>query len=208
MIRRGTLLAVMLVSTVAVALIVPARAGAADPVSQLQVRAEPREDAWMLVATVTRAGAAQSQAVVEFYQRVDFFGERWVPLGSALTDAAGVASRLYSPTANGEQVFVARHRAEDGLVESEPITISVSSAVPFHPHEEPVLPIVRALAFPVGLLVLVLVWLALVGILLRAVIGIARQPTSREPAAPSARAPSRETDGSDPSPIHPEPSLE
>jgi hypothetical protein len=152
--------------------------------AQLEIEAEPREEgAWMLRATLTRAGAVQSQASVGFFQQVEFFGDRWVPLGTAVTDAAGVASRLYSPTSNGDQLLVARFQADDGVVESERVGITVSGAVPFHPPEEPILPIVRAWAFPVGFVILVLVWLALAGILLRAVIGIARtQPVeTRQP---------------------------
>lgn len=175
MTRRVAVLAAIVGSAALAGLAFPARVDAADPPGQLQMAAEPREDGtWMLAAGLTSDGAPQSQVEVQFFEQVNFFGDRWVPLGTAVTDAAGVASWLYSPTSDGDQVLVARSMAEGGRVESDPVTITVSGAVPFHPPEEPLLPVVRALAFPVGLVILVLVWLTLAGIFLRAVIGIAR----------------------------------
>jgi hypothetical protein len=159
---------------------------AADAPARLQLDVEQRDDAsWMLRATLTRSGAVQSQESVQFLQLVNFFGDRWVPIGTAVTDAAGVASRLYSPTSNGVQQLIARYAAVDGAIESDTFEITVRGAAPAIPTEPPVLPVVRAWAFPVGAAVLFLVWLFLAVILLRAVIGIAR-PTRRRPpdAAP------------------------
>jgi hypothetical protein len=172
----------------------PGEAAAADPPARLQFDAEQRDDgSWMLRATLTRAGAVQSQETVQFLQQVDFFGERWVPIGTAVTDAAGVASWLHSPTSNGVQRLIARYAADDGTLDSDPFDITVSGAAPAIPGEPPVLPVVRAWAFPVGASILFLVWLFLAVILLRAVIGIARQTplqaiTPRPPASGPAES--------------------
>jgi hypothetical protein len=159
------------------------RAAAADPPARLEAVAEQDDDGvWMLRATLTRAGVVQSGRTVEFLQQVDFFGERWVPLGTAVTDAAGSASLPYSPTWNGVQHLVARYEADDGRYESLPVEITVSGAIPAIPEEAPVLPIMRVWAFPVATVVLILVWLALAGILLGAVVGIARSGPDRATA--------------------------
>lgn len=143
---------------------------AADPAPHLQLAAEERDDgSWMLRATLARGATVQTQETVEFFQLVDFFGQRQVPLGSATTDAAGVASRLYTPTSNGPQEIVARTSGETGTTVSDPVQITASGAAPLLPGPGPVLPIVQALAFPVGAAVLFLVWLALAGILVRAI---------------------------------------
>jgi hypothetical protein len=188
-IGRNTLAALVLVgSAIAPAsLALPGQVAAADPPARLQLDAEQRDDgSWMLRAKLTRAGTVQSQQTVQFLQRVDFFGERWVPLGTAVTDTAGVASRLYSPTANGVQELIARLAASDGTFDSGPIEITVSGAVPAVPAEPPVLPVVGAWAFPVGAAILFLVWLSLAVIFLRAVIGIARPISGRStPGAPT-----------------------
>lgn len=177
MIGRKTLAAFVLVSwAIATAsLAFPGQVAAADPPARLQLEAKQQDDgSWILRATVTRGGAVQSQETVKFLQLVDFFGERWVPLGTAVTDAGGAASRLYSPTSNGVQHLVARFAAGDGTFDSGPVEITVSRAMPAIPEEEPILPVVRTWAFPVGAAILFLVWLVLAVIFLRAVIGIAR----------------------------------
>lgn len=164
----------------------PGKAAAADPPARLQFDAEQRDDgSWMLRATLTRAGAVQSQETVQFLRQVDFFGQRRVPIGTAVTDAAGVASLLYWPTSNRAQRLIARHAAEDGTFDSDPFDITVRGAAPAIPGEPPVLPVVRAWAFPVGAAILFLVWLFLAVILLRAVIGIARPAPMQAPSTGS-----------------------
>lgn len=181
----GLFLAAMAVASLSL----PTSVAAAGPAAQLQVEVQERDDGyWTLRATLTRGGALQSGQAVDFYQVLDFFGERRVPLGSAVTDAAGVASRIYSPTSNGAQQILARYSAEDGTFESDLFQITVSGAVPVIPEQGAVLPIVQALAFPVGAAVLALVWLALAWIFLRAVVGVGR-PAAAEA---SKTAPMRE----------------
>jgi len=188
MIRPTTIvaLALALAAILLVSLATPAAVAAADPPAQLRLEIEPGDDgSFTLRAALTRAGAVQSQETVEFLQRVDFFGERWVPIGTAVTDAAGVASRRYSPTSNGHQELIARFADGGGTIASDRVEITVSRAEPAIPAEPPVLPVVRAWAFPVGAAVLFLVWLLLAVILLRAVIGIARAPHMQATGAPS-----------------------
>lgn len=153
---------------------------AAEPPPRLEVVAEQEDDgSWMLRATLMRGGLVQSGQTVEFLQQVDFFGERWVSLGTATTDAAGFASLLYSPTSNGVQHLIVRYQTSDGRYESPTVEITVSGANPAIPEEAPVLPIMRVWAFPVATVVLLVVWLALAGILFSAVIGIARSRQGR-----------------------------
>lgn len=204
MIARRVIASVLFIAALtASGLVLPHGAAAADPPARLQTGAEEREDgSWMLAATVTRGGVVQSQQTVEFLQIVDFFGTRLVPLGSGVTDAAGVASRLYKPTSNGLQQLVARYSGGGETAESDLFEIEVTGAAPLLPSEGPVLPIIQAAAFPVGFGILILVWLALATILFRAILGIARPavgqasdviPMARGPVDPaSTRTGSRE----------------
>jgi hypothetical protein len=195
MIRPTTIVAVavMLAGIVLASLANPRPVAAIDPPAQLRLEVEPSDDgSFTLRATLTRAGGVLSQETVEFLELVDFFGERWVPIGSGVTDAAGVASRRYSPTSNGHQELIARYAGADGTVDSDRFEITVSGADPAIPAEPPVLPVVRAWAFPVGAAVLFLVWLLLAVILLRAVVGIARPPEMQaigSPPPPSGGVP-------------------
>jgi hypothetical protein len=163
----------------------PGPVAAAGPA--VQVQADPGDaGTWQLQATVTGAdGKAQSQAAVTFVAATDFFGERWVPIGSALTDTSGRATVVYTPTWNGEQRLVARVSGVEGARASEPIVIEVSGALPGIASEPQDLPIVRAWALPIGVAVVVLVWLVLAFIFLSAVIGIARRPTTPTTSQPA-----------------------
>ena len=163
----------------------PGIAGAAGPGVRLQADAADG-GTWRLQATVTGAdGTAQSQVAVTFMAATDFFGERWVPIGNALTDTSGTATILYTPTWNGEQRLVARVSGVEGADESEPIVIQVSGALPAIASEPQDLPIVRAWAVPIGAAVVVLVWIVMAFIFLSAAIGIARRPRS----VPRSRSP-------------------
>lgn len=176
--RRRALAAIglLLVTAALASLSAPVRAWAAGPPARLTVDVQDRGDGyWTLSATLTRGGAVQTGQTVDFYQVLDFFGERRVPLGSAVTDAAGVASRAYSPTSSGRQEILARYSAEEGTVESDLFEITVSGAEPVIPEQGPVLPIIQAWAFPVGAAILALVWLMLGLIFFRAVLGIRRR---------------------------------
>jgi len=187
--RRPVVLLGLLLATAALAsLSLPTQVKAADPPAQLTVDVQDRGDGyWTLSATLTRGRDVQTGQTVDFYQVLDFFGERRVPLGSAVTDAAGVASRAYSPTSNGRQEILARYSAEEGTVESDLFEITVSGAEPVIPEQGPVLPIIQAWAFPVGAAVLALVWLMLGLIFFRAVLGIRRRAGADLPEAAPVR---------------------
>lgn len=136
---------------------------------------------WRLTSSVRASdGGALSQIAVTFAAATEFFGERWVPIGMAVTDTSGTASLVYSPTWNGSQVLVARTSGNGGVQVSKPVSIEVNGALPGIAREREDLPIVRAWALPVGVGVVVAVWAVLAFLFLSAVIGIARRPTNTE----------------------------
>jgi hypothetical protein len=150
-------------------------ADAAEPAIRAQAEAMG-DGSFRLTAKVTTAeGGAQSQTLVTFLAATEFLGSRWVPVGTAVSDTSGTATVLYNPTWNGEQRLIARAAGPQGALESEPISIEVSGALPGVNTEPPDLPIVRAWALPIGVLVVVVVWLVLAFIFLSAVVGIARR---------------------------------
>jgi hypothetical protein len=165
-------------------------ARAADP--QVTVEAAAADDeTWRLSAKVTADdGAARSQVSVTFSVATEFFGERWVPVGTAVTDTSGTASLIYTPSWNGAQTLVARASAPDGVQLSEPMVIDVIGALPAIAPEPDDLPLVRAWALPIGVAVVVAVWVVLALLFLSAVIGIARrsgpEPAPAFPAPPEA----------------------
>lgn len=173
----GRLLAlVALLLAVAALLARPQLTAAAGP--EVQFSAEAADDGtWNLQATVFGAdGARLSQVPVTFVAATEFYGDRGIPLGSSVTSTSGVATMIYSPTSNGDQQIVARAVTSEGSLESQPLVVHVDGAVPAVPLEGPTLPIVRAWALPIGIAVVLLVWMVLGGIFLYAVLGIARQP--------------------------------
>lgn len=173
----GRILMLAAVALAAAALLArPQLAAAAGP--EVQFSAEAADDGtWRLEATVVGAdGSALSQVPVTFAAATDFFGDRWIPLGSSVTSTSGVATVIYVPTSNGDQEIVARAATSDGSLESQPLVVHINDAVPAVPLEGPDLPIVRAWALPIGIAVVLLVWMLLGGIFLYAVLGIARQP--------------------------------
>jgi hypothetical protein len=163
---------------------------AADP--QVTIAAVDADDGtWRLSAKVTDGdGAAQSQISVTFTAATVFFGERWVPLGTAVTDTSGTASLIYTPSWNGAQTLVARAGTPGGVRLSEPMVIDVIGALPGIALEPDDLPLVRAWALPIGVAVVVAVWVVLAFLFFSAVIGIARrsgpEPALAFPAPPEA----------------------
>ena len=130
---------------------------------------------WTLQARVTGAdGSALSQVDVTFVMATDFFGERWIPLGTGVTSTNGVATFAYAPTSTGDQSIVARAATSEGSRDSRALVIHVDAAVPAVPAERAALPIVRAWALPIGIGIVVLVWIVLGAVFVFAVLGIAR----------------------------------
>lgn len=154
----------------------PGSTRGADPPVTIEAAALD-DGTWRLTSSVTASdGRALSQTAVTFTAATEFFGERWVPIGTAVTDTSGTASLVYRPTWNGAQTLVARTSGTDGPQTSEPITIEVTGALPGIAQEREDLPIVRAWALPIGVGVVVAVWVVLAFLFLSAVIGIARRP--------------------------------
>jgi hypothetical protein len=163
----------------------PQAVSAAEPTVTLS-SAEAEDGELLLEVMVTdAAGKPMGGVPVRFGFRVDFFGERTVPIGSASTDVVGRASLAYRPSVNGPQQIVARASTADGTVASEPLLITVSGASPAVPPEPELLPIVRRWAIPVAVAAVITVWLVLVLVFLSAVVGIFRAGRRAEGAAPS-----------------------
>lgn len=173
----GQFLILSALALAAIALLArPELTAAAGP--EVAFSAEAADDGtWRLEATVVGAdGSRLSQVPVTFVAATDFFGDRWVPLGSSVTSTSGTATLIYVPTSNGDQQIVARAATSEGSLESQPLVVHIDDAVPAVPVEGPDLPIVRAWALPIGIAVVLLVWMLLGGIFLYAVLGVARQP--------------------------------
>lgn len=171
--RRTVTLALVMAGVVLATVSTPApEVRAAEPMG---LEATVQDDGtWRLDATVLQSdGRGQSQVPVTFMARVDFFGERWIPVGTAVSDTTGTASLLYLPTWNGDQILVARAGGEAAM-SSAPVVIRISGALPGVPSEPEDLPIVRAWAIPVGAAVIVTVWIILAFLFLSAVVGIRR----------------------------------
>lgn len=186
------LLALTLAATVLLAR--PPLAVGAGP--DVRLSAEAVDDgSWRLEASVRGPdGSALSQVPVAFATATDFFGDRWIPLGTSMTSTSGVATLLYMPTSSGDQQIIARATTGDGSLESQPVVVHIEVAVPAVPVEGPDLPIVRAWALPIGISTVLLVWLLLAGIFLYAVLGVARHPeVRREPARVPPRVDGLET---------------
>jgi hypothetical protein len=173
--------------------LIPQHVSAAEPAEVALSMTEAEDGALLLQAVVTdQENTPVGGVSVRFGYRVDFFGQRTVPIGSASTDVVGRASILYQPTWNGPQEIVARAGSAGGSVTTASLTAIVSGVSPALPAEREVLPTVRAWATPVAALVVALVWLTLAVIFLSAVIGIARAgraathaaSTSHQVAAP------------------------
>lgn len=205
-VRRVTPLVFLTLLLASAALVArPAAALAVGPDVELTAEATGG-GGWTLQARVTGAdGSALSQVDVTLVMATDFFGDRWIPLGTGVTSTSGVATFAYAPTSTGDQSIVARAATSEGSRDSRALVIHVESAVPAVPAERATLPIVRAWALPVGIGVVVLVWIVLGAIFVFAVLGIARQPSGvdqRRPViSPTDRLETLETGadgGSDP----------
>jgi hypothetical protein len=176
MIHRGVIRVLVACAAAAFLTLRPGIAEAAEP--NVAVTATPADNGtWLLAARVsTPDGDAASQVSVTFTAATEFFGERWVPVGTAVTDTSGTASLIYTPTWNGAQTLVAVAAGADGTVASQPIVIEVRGAIAAVPAEPPALPIVRSWALPIGAAVVIAVWIVLAFPFLKAVVGIARRP--------------------------------
>jgi hypothetical protein len=128
-----------------------------------------------LSATLTTAeGKPASDRQVDFYQQVEFFGDRDALLGTAPTDSTGTAILLYQPATRGKQTIIARFGGGGSLQKAEGnVTIDVREVAELFEEEHASLDTVRRW-LPLGLITVVLiVWGILIGTLLSTCLGIA-----------------------------------
>lgn len=141
----------------------------------------------ILSATVATAnGKLLNNRTVDFYQQVDLMGPRKAYIGSAVTDSTGVAALRYESAQSGEQDLLATFAgtAEFSGQEAAKRVSLAESGSPFKGEPLPLASVGRSLAIAVGLLGLA-VWIVLLGIFARTVIGI-------RAAVAAAGAPSKE----------------
>lgn len=165
---------------VALAQSAPAKAAAAA--TKLSLSADPRMDSrgrpvkgqLVLNATLTTTdGKPINHQAINFYQQVDILGPHDAFVGTATTDATGVASLLYEPAQSGDQGLRARYpgTAELASQTAEASTTIRDTLPPFKGEPVPLGAVATGLSIGAGLLVLG-VWLVLLGVLLRTVLGI------------------------------------
>jgi hypothetical protein len=139
------------------------------------VAAQPKDDGTVLLTarTVKAGGRAASNQTVNFFVIADFFGKRPIPIGSGTTDTAGTTAIIYRPTWTG------RHRFEADLAGSSASAPAIAEAdlksllAPYQSGPRPLLAIRQTVGMTVAGAA-VLVWLFLLGLLLRVTIAIAR----------------------------------
>jgi hypothetical protein len=130
----------------------------------------------VLVARLTRAdGYSLSERTIYFYENNDVFGPAAIPIGSAITSAAGIATLNYSTRLLGEHSVKASFSGDnDALAVQMEATFTLSSLPPMAPLTTPTgleqISHWTLLGVGIGLLV---VWLILLGVLIGVRRGIA-----------------------------------
>jgi hypothetical protein len=130
----------------------------------------------VLTARLTRKdGYSLSERTINFYEENDVFGPAALPIGTAITSAAGIATLNYSTRLLGEHSVKATFSGDQdaGPVQTE-ATFTLDSLPPMAPLTTPTgLERVSQWALMgVGIIVLV-IWLSLVGVLIGVKRGIA-----------------------------------
>jgi hypothetical protein len=150
--------------------IVPPPDGARVDVSTR--RATPAEQGYVVeTKVVSRDGKPVNDAVVRFYEQVDFFGPREELIGSARTDGQGAAAITYLPSSTGPHDIVVRFAGQESLVPSVG-TASFEASVaapPYHTDQPALLAFTRLVPYAAGAIVLA-VW----GLIAFALFGTAR----------------------------------
>jgi hypothetical protein len=105
---------------------------------------------------VSREGKPVNDAVVRFYELVDFFGPREELIGTARTDGQGVAALTYLPASTGTHDIVVRFAGQGSLVPSVgTATFEASVAAPPYRSDEPaLLAFTRLVPYAAGAIVL------------------------------------------------------
>ena len=110
---------------------------------------------------------------IQFYQRVDLFGQREALLGASSTDSSGVAVLVYEPVERGRLSLVARFAGDASLAKAESTAsvdvIDTTEALPTEPL--PFAALRPWLPFGIGGAV-ASVWLVLLGVFALAVVKI------------------------------------
>ncbi len=154
-----------------------ARAAIAPPPDGARVEVTTRaatkaELGYIIETRVVRPdGRPVNDAVVRFYDLVDFFGPREELIGTARTDGQGNASLSYLPAATGSHDIAVRFAGQGSLVPSVgTATFEATVATPPYRSDEPaLLAFTRLVPYAAGAIVLV-VW----GLIAFALFGTAR----------------------------------
>lgn len=154
-----------------------ARAAIAPPPDgarvQVTTRAAAKAELGYIIETrvVSPDGKPVNDAVVRFYELVDFFGPREELIGTARTDGQGNASLTYLPALTGPRDIAVRFAGQGSLVPSVgTATFEATVAAPPYRSDEPaLLAFTRLVPYAAGAIVLS-VW----GLIAFALFGTAR----------------------------------
>ncbi|GEM_PF-2976788 len=139
--------------------------------ARMDSRGRPVPGQLVLNATLTQAdGKPLNNRVINFYQQVDLLGPHDAFVGTANTDATGVAALLYEAPQPGLQQLKARFPGAPGYAPQEAGTSAqLKEGIP--PFQAEPIPLGKvASGLSVGALLLVsAVWLVLLGVLVRTV---------------------------------------
>lgn len=149
------------------------------------------------VVLTTADGEPIPRQPVDFFVTPDFFGDRSLPLQTAITNAAGEATITYAPTWNGAHRLTASF-AGDGLYQAGEgnAVLTVSGLPTSHESEPAALGAIRQWAGPGAVAGTIIVWLLLAGVLFRVGWGIWKvghqgEERRRVPSPETARGPAR-----------------
>jgi hypothetical protein len=137
---------------------------------------------------VNGEGKAIGERRVNFYEHVTVFGDRDALLGTATTDSTGYAAIDYQPAELGAQTIIARFGGDEQYaavqVESR---LEVREVVPLYtPAPLPLASVRQWLPLGLGSLV-VATWAALIGVTIRAIVGVRNAGDPRTTSAVKAR---------------------
>jgi hypothetical protein len=140
---------------------------------EVTTRAAAKAELGYVIETrvVSPDGKPVNDAVVRFYQLVDFFGPREELIGTARTDGQGNAALTYLPASTGSHEIAVRFAGQGSLVPSVgTATFEATVASPPYRSDEPVLlAFTRLVPYAAGAIVLS-VW----GLIAFALFGTAR----------------------------------
>jgi len=140
---------------------------------EVTTRAAAKAELGYVIETrvVSPDGRAVNDAVVRFYQLVDFFGRREELIGTARTDGQGNAALTYLPASIGSQDIAVRFAGQGSLVPSVGTARfdAIVATPPYRSDEPALLGFTRLVPYAAGAIVLS-VW----GLIAFALFGTAR----------------------------------